>query len=104
MKTMLLLALLAALICYYHGPSKPAMAVIDTGAQRPPSGAMTQEIVVAHTSAYRDRWKTGPNAFTDLKTGPDAQVSFEPFAPSEQANWNQSHGYTVVSGAGIRPH
>ena len=30
-----------------------------------------------------------PNAKTDLAMGPNAQTAFEPFAPNEQATWNQ---------------
>jgi hypothetical protein len=47
-------------------------------------------------------WKTGPTAQNDWKTGPNAQTNFEPFAPSEQANWNPTPGYTIVSGARFR--
>jgi hypothetical protein len=100
MKTLLLLALLAASIYYYHGSPKAASTVTDTVAQ--PDRVVAKEIIVAPAPSYRDRWKTGPNAFTDLKTGPNTQVTFEPFLPNEQANWNQSRGCTMVSGPGIR--
>jgi hypothetical protein len=97
MKTFLLLALLGALI-YYHSLSKPNAS--DT-AVKPGASVVAKEIVVAPAPFYRDRWKT---ACTDLKTGPNAQVTFEPFLPNEQANWNQSRGFTMVSGPWIRRH
>jgi hypothetical protein len=102
MKTFLLLALLAAAICYYHGPSKPAPTATVADAHLASKSFVAKEIVVAHALTYGDRWKTGPNAFTDLKTGPDAQVTFEPFAPSQQATWNRNPGYTIVASRRIR--
>jgi hypothetical protein len=108
MKTLALLAALAALI-YYHGFSNPASTATDTAAQPRPGRVVAREIVGAPAPSYHDRWKTGPNAFTDLKptstdlkTGPNAQVTFEPFLPDEQANWNPNPGYTIVSGAKVR--
>ncbi|MGI8438524.1 MAG: hypothetical protein ACR2NX_16745 [Chthoniobacterales bacterium] len=59
-------------------------------------------VIVAPSPSYASRWKTGPTAQNDWKTGPNAQTDFEPFAPSEQANWNNNPGYTIVSGAMIR--
>jgi hypothetical protein len=104
MKTLLLLVVLAASIYYYHGSAQPASTVRDTAAQPAANRVVAKEIIVAPAPSSRDRWKTGPNAYTDLKTGPNAQVTFEPFAPSEQATWNQTPGYTIVSGAGIWRH
>jgi hypothetical protein len=92
MKTLLLIALLAALVYYRcHSSTPVSTAASDTIAH-------TREIIVAPAPSYHDRWKTGPNAQTDLKTGPNAQVTFEPFLPNEQANWNPNPGYTIVSG------
>jgi hypothetical protein len=98
MKTLALVALLAALI-YYHGSSKPASTATDTVTQPAPNRIVTREIVTAPAPSYKDRWKV---ACTDLKTGPKAQVTFEPFLPDEQANWNLNPGYTIISGVAIR--
>lgn len=102
MKTLFLVAALAALIYYYHGPSKPASAAKDIDAQPAASPTAARQIVVAPAPSYADRWKIGPNAFADLKTGPNAQVEFAPFMPDEQTNWNQTPGYTIVSGVNLR--
>ncbi len=105
MKTLLLLTLLAAAIYYHQGSPKPVSTASNAVVAQPTSDrVVAKEIVVAPAPSYSDRWKTGPNAFTDLKTGPNAQVTFEPFAPSEQATWNQTPGYTIISGSGIRVH
>ena len=104
MKTLLLLALLAACLFYYHGSPKPASPATDIVTVPAAKRDVAKEIIVAPAPSYSDRWKTGPNAFTDLKTGPNAQVTFQPFLPNEQANWNQSRGCTMVSGPGIRRH
>jgi hypothetical protein len=103
MKTLALLALLAASIYYYH-PFKPASTVSDTAAEPAPNHVVAKEIIVAPAPSYKDRWKTGPSAYTDLKTGPNAQVTFEPFLPDAQATWNQNQacGYTSASGVQIR--
>lgn len=101
MKTFLLVALLAISIFYYHGPGTPA-STNRVAIAPPPNRVLAREIVGAPAPSYQDRWKTGPNAFSDLKTGPDAQVHFEPFLPDEQANWNPAPGYTIVSGARMR--
>jgi hypothetical protein len=59
-------------------------------------------MVIAPAPPTYDRWKTGPNAQNDWKTGPSAQTNFQPFARSEHATWNQTPGYTIVSGAVFR--
>ncbi|MEO8043423.1 MAG: hypothetical protein ABI674_00835 [Spartobacteria bacterium] len=109
MKTPLLLALLAGLLYYYYQDAPPPRSAAST--QAAVSKAATQSarranpaegIVIAALPRYSERWKTGPNAQTDLKTGPNAQVEFEPFSPSEMANWNHSSGYTIVSGVNLR--
>jgi hypothetical protein len=100
MKTSLLLAFLAALVYYHRDPVKPVAKAHETHAA--PSPIAPKQIVVAPAPSYADRWKSGPSAFTDLKTGPNAQVHFEPFLPDEQANWNPNPGYTIVSGARIQ--
>ena len=104
MKSLLLLTLLAAAIYFHNGSSKRAATATDTGAQPASDPVVAREIVVAPAPSYSDRWKTGPSAFTPLKTGPDAQVHWDPFLPSEHATWNQTPGYTIVSGARIRLH
>jgi hypothetical protein len=104
MKIFLLFALLAGSLYYYQGSPKPAATATDavnTVSQSASNRVAAKEIVVVPAPSYRDRWKT---ACTDLKTGPNAQVTFEPFLPNEQANWNQTPGYTIVAGAGVRPH
>ena len=102
MKTSFLVALLVALIYFYHGPAKSTSTAKDTGAQPAASPVGVRQIVVAPAPSYADRWKTGANAFADLKTGPNAQVEFAPFMPDEQTNWNQTPGYTIVSGVNLR--
>jgi hypothetical protein len=101
MKTSLLLAVLAASIYYYHGSSKPVWTARDTATQPAANHVLGNKIIVAPAPSYSDRWK---NACTDLKSGPNAQVTFEPFLPDEQATWNQTPVYTIVSGARIRLH
>jgi hypothetical protein len=105
MKQPLLLAVLLAVSTYFylHNSASPTSAVGKT-TSAPPSGntvAVPTVTIVAAPSSY-NRWKTGPNAQTDLKTGPNAQTDFEPFAPNEQATWNQTPGYTIVSGLRMR--
>lgn len=95
MKHALFLAVLAVLTyVHFHGVGTSA------DAERSPVRAAPQTapaaIVVAPAPSYAGRWKTGPNAQTDLKTGPNAQTNFEPFAPSEQASWNDTPGCTFV--------
>lgn len=96
MKTAFLLALIAACF-YYYRPAQENAAPVPPA----PKAVATSAIVIAALPSYSERWKTGPNAQTDLKTGPNAQVDFAPFAPSTMANWNQSSGYTIISG-GLR--
>lgn len=102
MKTPLLLAFLAgASYFYFHNPAPtPPMQAMATA--RPAGNAAVPAVTVAAAPSSYDRWKTGPNAQTDLKTGPNAQTDFQPFAPSEHATWNQTSGYTIVSGGNVR--
>lgn len=96
MKQPLVLALLAvSTYFYFHNSASPTPAVGKTTSAQPSSN--TVGVTVAAPSSY-NRWKTGPNAQTDLKTGPNAQTNFEPFAPNEQATWNQNPGCTMVGG------
>lgn len=101
MKTILLLTLVAALIYYcYPDSASPTRRAIKPVAVEPVSQPAHTESVVVSAPSYHERWKTGPNAQTNLKVGRDAQTHFEPFAPSEHATWNQgSPGYTIVAGA-----
>lgn len=111
MKLHLLLAILAAALYFYFRNSAPT-APVQNVAAKPADKLTSQTIIIAAAPSYQDRWKTGlnaqtdlktgPNAQTDLKTGPNAQTVFEPFAPSQQANWNQTPGYSIVSGAKLR--
>ena len=89
---------LAVFMYFQQSPGAGKKVVERAITPRPASTS----IVVAPNPAYSARWKTGPNAQTDLKVGPNAQTSFEPFAPSEQASWNQNPGYTITAGARIR--
>ena len=112
MKTSLLLALLAGLFYYHsHNSTAPAPAVEKAIAAAParPTVAAPAVIIASARSSYDrwpsssyERWKVGPNAQTDLKTGPNAQTDFAPFAPNEQATWNQTPGYTIVAGLRVR--
>lgn len=97
MKTLSLLAVLAALIYFHEGAPNSASKVTDTVAKPASNHIVAREIVVVPAPSYQDRWKI---ACTDLKTGPNAQVTFAPFLPDSQANWNrnQSPGYTSISG------
>ena len=109
MKTSFLLLLLAGLL-YYHfqGSPVPRRAVADTEAGEKNSRTARDKnpadrIVIAALPSYSERWRTGDNAQTNLKTGPNAQTDFAPFVqvvtppPS-----NGSSGYTSVSGVRIR--
>jgi hypothetical protein len=103
MKTSLLLALLVGLIYYYYHDATPAPGTENSVSARPASTTVAAPaMIIASAPSSYDRWKTGPNAQTNLKTGPDAQTDFAPFAPSEQATWNQTPGYTIVSGRTVR--
>jgi hypothetical protein len=102
--TFLFVLLLAAALVYFfqYTPPKVQKAAVTLPAPRP--APVSQTVIIASApSVYNrwtpapDRWKTGPNAQTDLKAGPNAQTDFAPFAPSEQANWNETPGYTVAS-------
>ena len=87
-KDLLLVTLLAVSVYYYHDSRKSSSTARHTVAPPVQSRAVANEIVVAPAPSSHDRWKTGPNA----------QVTFEPFLPNEQANWNPNPGYTIVSG------
>ncbi len=108
MKTPLLLILLATCLYYYfqNNPApRKALAENNRSAElatRPHRVSSSEGIVIAALPPYSERWKMGPYAQTDLKTGPNAQVDFAPFAPSEMANWNHSSGYTIISGVSLR--
>ena len=105
MKTTFAVVLLfAAAIVYFFQYTPPKVQKVAVAAPAPRPAPVSQTvIVVSSPSTYNrwtssnDRWKCGPNAQTDLKVGPNAQTNFEPFAPSEQANWNETPGYTVAS-------
>jgi hypothetical protein len=99
MKPFVVLALLAAsTYVYFHGSASPPADFWRPISSHPTAAAPT--VIIAPAPSSYERWKTGPNAQTDLKTGPNAQTDFEPFAPSEQATWNQP-SWTVVSGIRI---
>ena len=94
MKQPLLLFILAVATFVYfrHSPSAATEQAESASAQARRTNVAPQEVIVARGPSSYDRWKTGPNAQTD----------FEPFAPSEQANWNQNPGYTIIAGAGLK--
>jgi hypothetical protein len=106
MKLPLLLTLLAVVAYFYLHNSAPAAKTVAAPTSR--NVVSAQAIIIAAAPSSYERWKTGPNAQTDLKTGPNAQTDlktgpnaqtdFEPFAPNQQATWNQTPGYTIVSG------
>jgi hypothetical protein len=106
MKLPFLLTLLAAAAYFYLHNSAPAAKTVAIAPSR--NTVSAQAIIIAAAPSSYNRWKTGPNAQTDLKTGsnaqtdlktgPNAQTDFEPFAPNQQATWNQTPGYTIVSG------
>ncbi|MBA3961523.1 MAG: hypothetical protein H0X40_06440 [Chthoniobacterales bacterium] len=103
MKQPFLIFMLLLATCFYLGNSALKISTLGPGAASE-SGPLAQTapaIVVASSSTYY-HWKTGPQAQNDWKTGDNAQTNFEPFAPNEQDGWNQSPGYTIVSGAKIR--
>ena len=107
MKQALVLALLAV-STYFHfrGSASPTPGDGKISSTRHTVAAQT--FIIAPAPSSYDRWKTGPDAQTDLKTGPtaqtnlkmgpNAQTDFEPFAPNEQATWNQTPSWTIVSG------
>ena len=90
MRQALLLALLAltAYVYFRNSPASPAKTTVSAPPVSAPVTPQPVIIAAASSSSYSNRWKTGPNAQTD----------FEPFAPSEQAKWNQNPGYTIISG------
>ena len=105
MKTPLLLALLLGLIYYHSNSAAPTPGVEQTISEQPASHSVAaQAIIIVPAPSSSDRWKTGANAQTNLKTGPNAQTDLAPYAPSEQASWNQTPGYTIVAGANLRGH
>lgn len=98
MKIPLLIALLAgATYFYFHNPASttPAGRIVDA---RSSNAVTAPAVIIAAAPASYERWKTGPNAQTDLKTGPNAQTDFQPFASNEHTTWNQTPGYTIMSG------
>jgi hypothetical protein len=104
MRQLLLLSILAVLTYFYfNNPVAPASAVEKNYSAQPSRNTVAaQSLIIAPAPPSYNRWKTGPTAQNNWKTGPNAQTDFEPFAPNEQATWNQTPGYTIVSGAGIR--
>ncbi|MDQ3199057.1 MAG: hypothetical protein M3Q46_07715 [Verrucomicrobiota bacterium] len=105
MRQPLLLALLAVatIFYFYNSPASGPSPASAPAAVAPTTHAAAAAVsppapIIAAASAYSERWKTGPNAQTDLKMGPNAQTDFAPFAPSEHATWNQTSGYTLVAG------
>lgn len=105
MKQPLLLALLAvATIFYFQNRATPTsttqngLAPASHASHAAASSAAAPAPIIAAAPSYNERWKSGANAQTDLKTGANAQTDFAPFAPSEQATWNQTCGYTMVAG------
>ena len=103
MKQPLLLLILVLATCFYLGNSALKISTLgqkEDSQPRPPAPA-SSGVVVATSSTYY-QWKSGPQAQNDWKVGENAQTNFEPFAPNEQDSWNQSPGYTVLSGARIR--
>ncbi len=104
MKQPLLLLILAVLTYFYFQRSAPPDAQAAKTQSAPPltNAVAAHNVISAPAPASYDRWKTGPTAQNDWKTGPNAQTDFQPFAPSEHAKWNQTPGYTIVSGAKIR--
>jgi hypothetical protein len=100
MKQRLLLFILAILtFIYFYHPAAPAAPMAQAASPEPPRATV---VVVAPAPPTYSRWKSGLTAQNDWKTGPNAQTHFEPFAPSEHATWNQTSGYTIVSGAVVR--
>lgn len=93
MKQLLIFSLLAAAaFCYFRNPSLDWNVATTTPAVRSQHPVATPVPIIVPAPSSYNRWKTGPNAQTD----------FEPFAPNEQASWNQTPGYTIISGAQIR--
>ncbi len=104
MKQPLLLAVLAVATYFYFHNSTPRTSAAGNSlpAQAASNAVAVPAVTIVAASSSYNRWKTGPNAQTDLKTGPNAQTDFEPFAPNEQATWNQTPGYTIVAGRNVR--
>jgi hypothetical protein len=112
MKTFVLLAALLGLTYNYFYSESPTAVLAKSDSVQParPAVASPRIVIALAPSSYgrwnagSGRWKTGLNAQTNLKTGPNAQTDFAPFAPSEQATWNQNCGYTIVAGRSVRPY
>jgi hypothetical protein len=101
MKIPLVLTMLAvATYMYFHNSASttPARTTVDA---RSNNAVTAPAVIIAAAPSSYERWKTGPNAQTDLKTGSNAQTEFQPFAPNEHATWNQTPGYTIVSGVKV---
>jgi hypothetical protein len=113
MKQAFVLVLLAV-STYFHFRGSASSTSDDgkTNSTRPGHTVAAQTWTIVPAPSSYDRWttgpnaqtdlKSGPNAQTDLKTGPNAQTDFEPFAPNEQATWNQTPSCTIVSGIRLR--
>ena len=102
MKEILLFSILAASIyVYFHDPS-PADSAKAGVVQASRHNAAAPDVIVAPAPSSYARWKTGPTAQNDWKSGPNAQTDFAPFAPNEQAGWNDTPGYTIISGPATR--
>lgn len=102
-QSILPLVLIVSTVIYLHNLSAQSGSALKNqivGNAR--SQVAVPEPIIAPGPATYSRWKTGPTAQNDWKTGPNAQTNFEPFSPNEQADWNQSSGYTIISGARIR--
>ncbi len=112
MKKILFITFLVALtyLCVHTDGSQPILPVrtaakeaVVTAAPQPQAIRHSAPPVIVSTAASSyDRWKTGETAQNDWKIGPNAQTDFAPFAPSEQADWNRSSGYTIVAGRSVR--
>jgi hypothetical protein len=106
MKKACLLLVLAVLTYVYFNQAPftppPERPPVDSTPASRLATAPVEAIVVAPTPSYQARWKYGLTAQNDWKTGINAQTEFEPFAPGEQATWNQTPGYTIVSGVRFR--
>ena len=104
MKPPLLLCILALLtfIYFYNPEAKHSETAKAAPAQPAVHTVAAPRPVVAFAPSSYERWKSGTTAQNDWKIGPNAQTAFEPFAPSEQANWNPNPGYSIIAGTRVR--
>jgi len=86
MKEAILLATLALALYFYTRDSAPTPAPATKAPVAVVAPARATATFVAPAPSTYSRWKTGVNA----------QTEFEPFAPNEQATWNQNPVYTIV--------